>query len=310
MCRTQKTRTLADRAQIERELEQLWQFHLRRLKTGAPVNQLFDRAIFSQKPPLQVVQCIECHTVFRNPRERPDELIETYEGEEPEQAALASLFGQQLEFFKPRVHKITQMAGRTGSVLEVGSYIGGFLRASAEQNWEAIGLDINARANAFARSQGAQVIESSLDTFEPARRFDVVALWNCFDQLPDPHSSIRSVSRLLNDNGIVVIRVPNGACYAALRNLKHPVIRAMLAWNNLATFPYRHGFTPYSLTRLLKEAGYRVIDVALDALVPISGPWTRPWAALEERVVKRGMRLLKTKRLAPWFEVYARRSTS
>ena len=291
-------------------MEELWQFHLRRLKTGAPVNQLFDRAIFSQKPPLQVVQCVECHTVFRNPRERPDDLIETYEGEEPEQAALASLFGQQLEFFKPRVRKITKMVGRTGSVLEVGSYVGGFLRASAEQDWNAVGLDINASANAFARSKGAHVIESSLDEFAPKQTFDVVALWNCFDQLPDPHSSIRSVSKLLKDDGIVAIRVPNGACYAALQDLNLPLVRAMLAWNNLATFPYRHGFTPQSLTRLLKEAGYRVVDVALDALVPISGPWSRPWAALEERIVKRVMRILKTRKFSPWFEVYARRGAS
>ena len=301
---------IADGAEIERELEQLWQFHLRRLKTGAPVDQLFDRAIFSQKPPLNVVQCNECGTVYRNPREREEALIETYEEEAPNPDALASLFDQQLQFFRPRVDKLTRLLGRAGSVLEVGSYIGAFLRAADDAGWEATGLDINAKANAFARERGGRVIEATLDNFTPSRTFDVVALWNCFDQLPDPHVALAAATRAIGKDGIIAIRVPNGASYANLKKMRLPVVRTMLAWNNLATFPYRHGFTPRSLTGMLEGAGYRVVDVALDTLVPISGEWTRDWARSEERIIKRIMRLLKTRRLAPWFEVYAQRGAS
>ena len=300
-------RTLADREQIERELEWLWEFHLRRLKPGAPVDQLFDRAIFSLQPPLNVVECVVCGTVYRNPRELAEEVRETYEQEQPAEPALASLFTQQSEFYTPKVVRLTELAGGTGSVLEVGSYVGAFLRAAEDAGWTAQGLDVNAAASAFARSRGANVIECSLEEYRAGHEFDVVALWNCFDQLADPHAALDAAARLLRAGGLLAIRVPNGAAYAYLTRSRLPMRRALLAWNNLASFPYQHGFTPASLKRLLQEHDYEVVDISMDTLVPISGSWTHPWAAREERILKWVMRRWRTRRLAPWFEVYGRR---
>ena len=107
----------------------------------------------------------------------------------------------------------------------------------------------------------------------------------------------------------------NGACYAAFRPLMRSafaaVAREWLAQNNLLGFPYRYGFTPTALTRLVERNGMRVEQVVGDVLVPIADRWTRRWAALEERLVKRiigaGARISRgDKPLAPWFELYAR----
>jgi 2-polyprenyl-3-methyl-5-hydroxy-6-metoxy-1,4-benzoquinol methylase len=307
VCRSQDARTLATRDEIRRELEALWQFHLRRLLTGAPIDQLFDRAIFSQQPPLQVMRCSRCGTVFRNPREREDEIVETYQQEAPSETALASLFTQQQEFYRPRAARLTRLAGGVGDVLEVGSYVGGFLRAAAEQGWHARGIDANEHATAFARAQGSDVEACALDHFMTSQRFKAIALWNCFEQLPDPHDAIARATELLQPRGLLALRVPNGACYAALRK-GGAGTRALLAWNNLASFPYRHGFTPGSLARLLGEHGYRIVARSGDALVSIAGEYTRGWARREERVIKAGTKLLPG-RLAPWLEVYARRNS-
>jgi hypothetical protein len=114
---------------------------------------------------------------------------------------------------------------------------------------------------------------------------------------------------------MLAVRVPNGACYAAMRPLLHtplaPMAREWLAQNNLLGFPYRFGFTPRSLARLVERMGFRVEHIASDVLVPIADRWTRPWASFEERVAKRGMAALALlsrgeRKLAPWFELYAR----
>jgi glutathione S-transferase len=111
------------------------------------------------------------------------------------------------------------------------------------------------------------------------------------------------------------VRVPNGACYAAFRPLLRgplaAIAREWLAQNNLLGFPYRYGFTPTSISRLVERNGMRVEEVVGDVLVPIADKWTKRWAALEERLVKRviaaGARIsVGDKPLAPWFEVYAR----
>jgi hypothetical protein len=142
-----------------------------------------------------------------------------------------------------------------------------------------------------------------------------VAIWNTFDQLLDPRGTANAAWRLLRPGGVFVIRVPNGEFYAALRGaMVHPLTggfaRLALAHNNLVTFPYRYGFTIRSLTRLLERVGFRVEHVEGDVLVPIADEWTRRWASIEERLVKRalGITARMHARWAPWIEVYAVRA--
>jgi hypothetical protein len=121
---------------------------------------------------------------------------------------------------------------------------------------------------------------------------------------------VRAARSRLVDGGLLAIRVPNGGFYAALRPLlRGPlagVARLALAHNNLLGFPYRHGFTPASLSRLLTQEGFRPLAVVGDTLAPIADRWTRGWAAVEERAVKSLLRRLRPLLPAPWFELYAR----
>jgi hypothetical protein len=163
------------------------------------------------------------------------------------------------------------------------------------------------------------VHDGPLESLDPERRADVVAIWNTLDQLPDPAGTLRAARAHLSSGGMLVIRVPNGACYAAFRRLlagpAAPLAREWLAQNNLLGFPYRFGFTPGTASRLVERFGMRVERIVGDALVPISDQWTRRWAAVEEKLVKQiigaAARMSRgDKPLAPWFELYARVDTS
>jgi hypothetical protein len=117
----------------------------------------------------------------------------------------------------------------------------------------------------------------------------------------------------LRPDGVLALRVPNGGFYAAWRAaLSRGLVightaRAVLAQNNLLTFPYRWGFTPRSLARLLDDTGFDTTAMRGDVLVPTADAWTRPWARLEEMLMKRLMAAPARLRTswAPWFEIYA-----
>jgi 2-polyprenyl-3-methyl-5-hydroxy-6-metoxy-1,4-benzoquinol methylase len=304
VCKTNNFRELASSDEIRRQVEELWAYHTRRLKPGAPVQQLFDRAVFSQAPPVHIVQCEECGTVMRNPRESETSIVDLYANEDPPESALEDLFDEQVAFYAPRVRTLEELLGRSGNVLEVGSYLGAFLHAAQERGWKATGVDVNESANAFARARGADVMSGTLDDVPEDHRYDVVALWNCLDQLPDPERALLHARALMSDGGIVSARVPNGAFYATL--LKSRFRRTLLAQNNLLAFPYRHGFTPSSLRTLLSGTGFEVVRMRGDTLVATAGSWTRRWAAAEERIVKAATRRLLPTAHSPWIEVYAR----
>ncbi|HSL71873.1 MAG TPA: methyltransferase domain-containing protein, partial [Longimicrobiales bacterium] len=241
---------LADEAAIRAELELLWMFHLARRVERVPTRQLFDRAYFSQHPPLRLARCRACGTVYRDPGERADALLETYRNETLTDELLGPLYVAQRASYRRQAKRLTSVAGGPGVGLEVGSYVGAFLHAAAQIGWRFAGVDVNEPANAFASRQGFDVQLGRLEDVSPNVTLDAIAFWNCFDQLADPRATLRAARERLRKGGVIAIRVPNGDCYArfcaAARN-GHRLALLVLAYNNLLGFPYRQGFNPRSL---------------------------------------------------------------
>ena len=319
VCGAAETDELANADGVRAEVEALWAFHTRRVHPGTPPERLLDRAAFSERPPVRVVRCRACGLIYRNPQERERELREIYESVEGlEPGVLEGLHRTQRDSYRSQARRLTRVCGAAGTGLEIGSYVGAFLAAARQSGWRFEGVDINEAAVRFARSQGFSVTEGTIDSIPPARRFNAVAIWNCLDQLADPRHVIARARVLLAPQGVLAVRVPNGEAYARWRDAAvadgNSVARAVLAHNNLLTFPYRYGFTQRSLTRLLHDEGLRVIRVHGDTLVPIADRYTRPWASIEERVVKATLRLVHSLRItpasaSPWIEVYSRAIT-
>ena len=313
-CGSRERIEIADAESLRGEVEDLWEFHGHRLRPTTPTERLMDRVAFSEHPPYRLVECARCGLVYRNPIERTRELASIYAEATPPSELLQSLHDTQLAAYRAQARRLLEVLGRRGSGLEVGSYVGAFLAAAREAGLHFEGLDVNTEVNCFTRSLGFTVHDGDLESFPGEHPVDAIAIWNTFDQLPDPRAAANNAWRLLRPGGVLAVRVPNGEFYAGLRRLATrpvtgAVARLALAHNNLLTFPYRYGFTVGSLTALLDRVGFTVERVEGDVLVPIADEWTRGWAAIEERFVKLTLGFIGRRRArwAPWIEVYARR---
>lgn len=310
---------IADKDELRAEVEDLWAYHQKRLKPETPPARLMDRVAFSQHPPLGLSRCCGCGLVYRNPVEREREVAEAYGSDAPTRDVLRTMFEAQLGPARVQAKLLHGMLGRgSWSGLEVGSYTGAFLGAARDEGLHIEGIDINPNVNAFAREMDFTVHDGDLASFEAERerKFDVIAIWNTFDQLADPRAALHAARRLVRSGGMFVVRVPNGEFYARVRRrlrggaaTSRAVARALLAQNNLLGFPYRWGFTAQTLSRLLAEQSFTVCRVRGDVLVPTADSCTRRWARLEERVLKTAWSLVARAggARAPWIEVYARR---
>jgi hypothetical protein len=308
---------IADAEAVRREMELLWAHHQKRLRPETPPAHLVDRVAFSEHPPLRLVRCRECGLVYRNPVERPHELAAIYEQNSPSPGVLSALHETQRSAMRAQARGLRARLGRGGSGLEIGSYAGAFLAAARAEGLRFEGLDVNADINAFVRTLGFTAHDGDLGAFATSSRnrtFDAIAIWNAFDQLSDPRGTLTIARTLLTEAGVLAIRVPNGGFYAAWRPaldngslVRRRAALTMLAHNNLLTFPYRWGFTPRSLSRLLVKTGFRVADVHGAVLVPTADLWTRPWARIEETLMRWALAAPArfTTAWAPWFEIYA-----
>lgn len=313
ICSASDAVEIADRTAIEIERERLWSFYSARLRHPVPAVQLADRLVFSQLPALRFLRCSNCTHLYRNPRERGDEVLRAYADEALDDTLAQTFFANQRTASAARLRRLLHFAPHIRNGLEVGSYVGGFLSVAEAAGLSFTGLDVNGSAADFATKRGLRVLVGEIDELDGEGGYDAVAIWNTFEQLPDVRNAVHSARRLLRKSngthGTLVVRIPNSAFYIRWRNrLSGPlgaVAERVLAHNNLLGFPYREGFTAKSVEHLFDSCGFDIRCVYGDTLVPLADRWTGRLAAFEEAATKRIQRIAQRGWSAPWVEIYA-----
>lgn len=108
---------------------------------------------------------------------------------------------------KQKVKLIFDLNGTTGSLLDIGSGTGDFLKTAKKSGWNVFGIEPNENAAALSSEKGIEITHS-LDDFE-GKQFDVVTLWHVLEHIPDLEKTIFDLSKLVKPNGILLIAVPN-----------------------------------------------------------------------------------------------------
>jgi len=96
-----------------------------------------------------------------------------------------------------------------GKILDVGCGTGSFLEIMKSAGWETVGLEPNADARKQTSLKNIECYEPDYLFNLPDKQFDVISLWHVLEHIHDLHNNIVQFKRLLKDNGLLVIAVPN-----------------------------------------------------------------------------------------------------
>jgi SAM-dependent methyltransferase len=316
----------ADARELDAELEAARRFHAARLAHRDP-GELSERAAFTQATgdAAELFACSACGKLERWPHASEPEVRRAYADDAYPEDRLDEMRASQVALFRRKVAPLRRLLGSRLRVLEVGSFVGGFLDVARTAGWPALGLDPGRQVSAFCRARGLAVHTCTLEEHTSrsgVTPVDVLAIWNTFDQLPDPRPTLALAARWLSPGGVLALRVPHATCYRMLRArwraAGRPARRfhlACLAWNNLLGFPYLHGYTVAALDRLVEPFGFRRAGIEGDVLGVIAGRGSADWARREERALKQLQRLWIRAQVrrgrgldaAPWLDAYYRR---
>jgi 2-polyprenyl-3-methyl-5-hydroxy-6-metoxy-1,4-benzoquinol methylase len=172
-----------------------------------------------------------------------------------------------------------RLVGSGKHVVEFGCATGRVTSALAQQGCRVTGIDCDAEAAERARPYADEIVILDLDDPEfdaklAGQRWEVALFGDVLEHLRDPLHVLRRTRPLLEPHGTLVVSVPNVA---------HADVRlALLA----GEFPYRpfglldethlRFFTLSSLTRLLEDAGYLIVDVQRVVIPMFSSEIARP----------------------------------
>ncbi len=270
VCGSKEYSVLATLEQLQEERRYRNRLFRSGLLPGTPEHMFQDLTIFTNNYPARLVECKTCGVVSRDPRFSPRASVEAYAKDEYHQDWLESTFQEYYASFRSQMPRLIKMLGPEAHVLELGSYVGGFLAAARDYSWQAQGVDVGKRVSDFVRSKGFHVTTGTLlDARLPDRTFDAVFVWVCFDQLPNPWAVLAEIHRLLLPKGWLILQVPNGDFVKRMEPLArsirwHPMretILKTLAYTGLAGFHFQTGYTPASLKRILGASGFEGISI-------------------------------------------------
>lgn len=197
----------------------------------------------------RVVRC-DCRAIFTDPLPTQTELAELYR----EGTYVAGVSGlrrlMRRVIVRERLRSLRNVP--PGRILDVGCGTGDFLDAMRAKGWTVVGVERAQADAAIARGRGISVL-NAVDwarELEP-KSFDAVTFWHALEHLPDPFGALSSVHRLLKDDGIIVVEVPNAASLTFRLAGRH--------WYHLDVPRHLQHFTPDVLTSLLASCGFGLV---------------------------------------------------
>ena len=287
VCRSDDFTVLAGRARVAREMALRCAFFARRID-GNPDEK--DRTEVAHDSNAQILICRKCGLLVRDEDVSPD-----FEHDHYTRRVMEEMYETYVDAWRVRATRYQPLLPRGAKVVEVGSYVGGFLEVAEEWGWNAVGVDVGHDTARFARAHGFAMCEDSLDHcgFRDGS-VDGVFIWTCFEQVDDPRQLLTECRRIVRDDGLLVIRTPDAAFYRAREaelpstfDDRHPAI-VQLGYGNLLGFPHRFGFTPETLDRIAIEHGFHSAGHIRDTHIESIRARLTPEARQEKEAVQPG----------------------
>lgn len=148
------------------------------------------------------------------------------------------------------------LPGTRRVITDIGSGPGYFLLHGKNRGWSTLGIEPSRQAAAHSRGLGLEIRELMLDetTAGEVGTSDVIHMSAVLEHLPDPRAMVRIAHRLLRDDGILCIAVPND--YSPFQQ----VLREQCGFKPWWVAPPHHinYFDFESLQRLLRSEGYAI----------------------------------------------------
>lgn len=154
-----------------------------------------------------------------------------------------------------RVAFVRERLPPNASLLDIGSGYGVLLRELAREGFRVTGVEPSAARREVSRQiTNAPVVSASVYGLPPTLgRFDAVLLIHVLEHLVDPVRALSSLAELVNQDGCVVVEVPNVADYLLEGSDE---FRAFY-WQQ-AHVSY---FSPETLESVLRRAGFKRVEI-------------------------------------------------
>jgi len=217
------------------------------------LDQIVDYRLHTTQQIFNLVRCLRCGAVYLNPlpstQDFPSFYPEAFYASVNTYSSL-TLFLDQLKF------RMVANLKNKGQILDVGCGGGGLLSLFKAGGWLVYGVDTSEKACKLATKRlGKNVYQGTLNGCAfPNDYFDVVFLNHVIEHMSSPYRELDEISRILKNNGLIVICTPNIGSYQ--------FVISGDKWLHLDIPRHVILYSPLTITHLLKKTGFQVTNIS------------------------------------------------
>lgn len=232
------------------------------------------KCLAKERGSLGVVICNSCSLIYTNPRAIGAE--ENYFGNAQTYYQEARLIfngkkkhhrDRNYEYELREIKKIKS----SGSLLDIGTNMGFFLRKAREFGFETEGVEPSPALSKIAREQFNLKIRNSFfegSDFTPGS-FDIITMIDVFEHVTTPHKVLQSARMVLKDDGIICIKVPNGN-YNLLKMKLAQMTGKQAQFDVFDSCEHVAHYTSHTMRAMLKANQLQIVKLILP--VPVHPP--------------------------------------
>ncbi len=113
----------------------------------------------------------------------------------------------KLNNLKNKLQTIDNQIDKRHNLLDVGAGTGDFLISARDSGFSVVGVEPNEKARQLAHKKGMNLQSTLADV--SGQKFQVITLWHVLEHLPNLENQIETLGGLLEEDGILVVAVPN-----------------------------------------------------------------------------------------------------
>lgn len=166
-----------------------------------------------------------------------------------------NLYHRVRQIMLDRKYKLVDFYSQGGTLLDYGSGTGYFPAYVKAKNKTVKAIEIDPDARKYSQDR------FGLDVYEPeamangtfsSGEFDVISLWHVMEHLYNPGTYVQSFKNLLQENGHLIIAVPNFTSYDAEYYGKY--------WAAYDVPRHLWHFSPDTMKKMVEKEGFILVD--------------------------------------------------
>jgi 2-polyprenyl-3-methyl-5-hydroxy-6-metoxy-1,4-benzoquinol methylase len=142
---------------------------------------------------------------------------------------------------------------KQGSLLDVGSGTGSFVKEMKDHGWRVTGLEPDAGARKVAKEHFNCELQDSNELFSIASNsFDAITLWHVLEHVHDLSGYIKQLKLVLRSGGRLLVAVPNYTSFDASKYKEH--------WAAYDVPRHLYHFSPQAMQILMENMGMQILE--------------------------------------------------